>query len=171
MSTLLAIDPGQAGGIAWTYDRKEVFASAMPATPKDIYDMLWLIFEQAPPSSIPPNSMCYLEKAGDYMPGNAGPAAVKFARHCGHLEMALIALRIPHIMILPSKWQQYFIGKPTYSKIPKEIQGKARKVILAKRKQERKNKIKAKAQGLYPYLKVTLSTADASGLLCYGMSL
>ena len=105
------------------------------------------------------------------MPGNSGPAAAKFARHCGHIEMALIALDIPSDpSVLPSKWQTFFIGKPNYPKIPKEIQGKARKQILAKRKTERKNKIKAKAQALYPHLKITLATSDALGILTWGMA-
>ena len=85
--------------------------------------------------------------------------------------MALIALDIPSDpSVLPSKWQTFFIGKPNYPKIPKEIQGKARKQILAKRKTERKNKIKAKAQALYPHLKITLATSDALGILTWGMA-
>lgn len=164
---IMAIDPGSvSGGFAWTYNRKEVFVSVMPATPKDIYELLRVISSQG----LSLNNMCYLEQVGSYVSGNAGPAAVKFAQHCGHLEMALIALQVPYEKILPSKWQQYFIGKSTYPSIPKEIQGKARKQILAKRKQERKNKIKVKAQGLYPHIKVTLKTSDALGFLTWAIS-
>jgi len=162
---IFAIDPGQAGGLAWAFKngRLNIWTSKMEKTPADIYNQIKGIRDA---ESEP---FCYIERVGGYMPGNSGPAAVKFAKHCGHLEMALIALGIPYIEVLPSKWQHEFIGKPNYPKIPKEIQGASRKQILAKRKQERKNKIKAKAQALFPYLKITLATADALGILYYGL--
>jgi len=81
-----------------------------------------------------------LGKTGSYVYGNSGPAAVKFARHCGHLEAFLIALQIPYHEVLPAKWQKYLIGSPSYPKIPKEVPAKERKRILAKRKTERKIK-------------------------------
>ena len=165
---IIAIDPGFSGGIAWWFSNGMVDVIKMPNTPRDIKDSLeWMKNRRSSSETV----FCYMEKAGDYMPGNSGPAAAKFARHCGHIEMALIALDIPSDpSVLPSKWQAYFIGKPNYPKIPKEIQGKARKQILAKRKTERKNKIKARAQALYPHLKITLATSDALGILTWGMA-
>jgi len=163
MSLIIAIDPGQSGGIAYG-NRDWVKAEKMPGTPRDICDFLENL--QAERGG---GLFCYIENVGQYRTGNSGPAAVKFAEHCGCLKGLLIALRIPHDKAPPSKWQHYFIGKPDYPKIPKEIQGKERKKILAKRKQERKNKIKAKAQGLYPDLKITLATSDALGIFTWGI--
>lgn len=161
---IIAIDPGATGGIAWEYDYKYEYVIKMPDTPRDIEEHLRSLIAMSE------DNFCYLEKVGQYMPGNAGPAAVKFARHCGVLEGIIVSLGIPYKEVLPAKWQNYFIGKPNYPKIPKEIQGKARKQILAKRKTERKNKIKAKAQALYPHLKITLATSDALGILTWGMA-
>ena len=101
------------------------------------------------------------------MPGNSGPSAAKFAEHCGALKMALAGLEIPHEFILPSKWEHAYIGKPNYEKILKTVDPKTKRQILAKRKQERKNKIKAKSQQLYPHIKVTLKNADALGILWF----
>ena len=160
---IIACDPGMAGGWAWQIGKK-VLATKMGATPKDIFEQLQLL------SQADENIICYIERVGAYMPGNAATAAVKFSRHCGNLEAFLIALQIPYHEILPAKWQTFFIGKPNYPKIPKTVQGSVRKQILAKRKTERKNKIKARAQSLYPHLRITLATADALGILAYGIS-
>ncbi len=159
---IIAIDPGLSGGIAWQINNK-VLAAKMGATPRDIFEQLQLL------SQADEDVICYIERTGGYMTGNSAVAAVKFSRHCGQLEGFLISLSIPYIEVTAQKWQSFFIGKPNYPKIPKSIQGKARKQILAKRKTERKNKIKAKAQALYPHLKITLATSDVLGILTYGI--
>jgi len=160
---IIAVDPGLSGGLAWQINNK-ILATKMPDTPKDIFSLLQLL------SQADKDVKCYIERVGTYVAGNAGPGAVKFAKHCGNLEMALIALQIPYYEILPAKWQAFLIGKPNYPKIPKEVQGVARRQILAKRKIERKNKIKIRVQGLYPHLKITLATSDSLGILYYGIS-
>jgi len=161
---LIAVDPGGSGGICWQINNHKVLAANMGSTPKDIYEQLKLL------SQADKNVKCYIERVGNYVAGNAGPGAVKFAKHCGHLEGFLIALEIPYYEILPATWQAFLIGKPNHPKIPKEVQGKERKQILAKRKTERKNKIKIRVQGLYPHLKITLATSDALGILCYAVA-
>ena len=40
------------------------------------------------------------------MPGNSGPAAATFARHCGHLEAILYVLGIPTEQVAPGVWQR-----------------------------------------------------------------
>lgn len=173
---LVAIDPGANGAIACKVDGK-VYAFKMPDTPKDI----WLLILSLKTD----NAFCWIEQVGAYFSGNSGPAAVKFARHCGHLDMALLAAGISYDTVLPSKWEHWLIGKPNHPKIvfpdiPIDIpkrdqklmlskQEKERSKILAKRKTERKNKIKAKVQGLYPDIRVTLAVADALGILTYGL--
>lgn len=151
---ILGIDPGKSGGLAWTF-LGETKAEKMPSTPKDIYDFLYNLVYKADGYE---EVVCYIEKVGTYVKGNSGPAAATFARHVGNFEMALLALNIKHHWILPSKWMQYFIGKQKYPQ----------SMTAYQRKAKRKNLIKAKAQGLYPEIKVTLNIADALGILDYG---
>ena len=139
---LIAIDPGVSGGIAYQYEGCSVQAAKMPKTPKDIYDTLKML-------STDHYSHCILENVGGYRSGNSAISAVKFARHVGHLEMALLACCVPITRVAPSKWMKGIV-----STVPKP-------------KTERKNKIKAVVQDRYPHLKVTLDTADALGMLLY----
>ncbi|KKL92415.1 hypothetical protein LCGC14_1884890 [marine sediment metagenome] len=161
---MIAIDPGQGGGIAWTI-AEGIQVEKMPQTTRDISDLLETLKAKA--AEMPEPVFAWLENVGKYMPGNSGPSAVKFGGHCGELRGVLTALKIPFDKVLPAKWEHWLIGKPNYEKIPKEIQGKARKAILSKRKTERKNKIKEKAQQLNPNLKIILATSDAVGMLHY----
>ena len=167
----ISIDPGGSGGIACKIDGK-IYAFKMPDTPKDIWGLILSLKSD--------DTFCWVERVGGYMPGNSGPAAVAFARHCGHIDMALLAAGIRHDTVTSQKWMHWLIGKPNYPKlpeIPKELSKKDQNKMLkeqnkirAKRKQERKNKIKEKMQRLYPDLKVTLALADALGLLYYGIN-
>ena len=159
---LISVDPGRNGGLACS-DEGVVYSFNMPDTPADLWKLILSMKTGA-------DDFALIEQVGTYMPGNSGPAAVTFARHCGQIDMALIAAGIKHDTILPSKWEHWLIGKPNYPKIAKETPKKERRKILAKRKQERKNKIKAKVQCLYPELKITLKTSDALGILVYAMN-
>lgn len=142
----IGIDPGVSGGIAFSdYPyTKLVQAMKMPETPKDIYDFLQSLAHED-------GAVCVCEKVGTYRPGNSATAAVKFARHCGQLDMALLALGISTTYITPHGWM-----KEVVKTVPKE-------------KKERKNRIKELMQQQYPHLKVTLATADALGILTYAM--
>jgi hypothetical protein len=162
VKTIIAIDPGAAGGIAISTDG-DVTAYKMPDTLADIRDLL-----QAVPSG---PVVIYCERVGTYMPGNSGPSAATFAEHVGALKGIICCLRIPVIFPTPQTWMNHFIGKQVY----KEKKGdgyddKVWKVVLTRRKNDRKNKIKAKAQELYPNLTITLKTADALGILHYGIN-
>lgn len=161
--TILACDPGAAGGWAWEFN-DEVYVQKMQSTPKDIVEFLRNLAQKTDGYS---PLITYIEKVGSYVSGNSATAAVKFARHVGNIEAFLIALSIPYHEILPAIWQKFLIGAPNYKKIPKEISTKERKRILAKRKTERKNKIKQNVQARFPHLKITLATSDALGILCF----
>ncbi|OGS40508.1 MAG: hypothetical protein A3K77_00755 [Euryarchaeota archaeon RBG_13_31_8] len=139
---ILAIDPGMNGGIAWTLNN-EVQAIKMPESPMDIYKRIKNIRND--------QTVCFLENVGGYVPGNSATAAVKFARHIGNIEMALLALNISTRIVTPVKWMKCLGALP-------------------KNKKERKNKIKEKMQQLYPQLKITLATSDALGILTYGIN-
>lgn len=142
----IAIDPGAAGGIAW-HD-KDGMAQALPmpggmAAQVEALRSLW--FELSGNGAI---AVAVVEKTGTYMPGNSGPSAATFARHCGHLEAALYTLGIPTEQVAPGVWQR------ALGSLPKD-------------KGERKRAIKEHMARRYPHLKVTLATADALAILTW----
>lgn len=145
---IIGIDPGAHGGIA-VYDIENadiLTVERMPETPMDILSRLRLLAAET--------AFCVLEDVGQGMPGQSSRATATFARHNGHLEMALLALGIKTVKVRPQKWERtYSLGKSTDCG-----------------KQEWKRKLKAKAQELFPKLgkKVTLVTCDAILLAYYG---
>jgi crossover junction endodeoxyribonuclease RuvC len=150
MRVIIGIDPGMSGGIAVIdEDGKAIDVSKMPETKQDIYDYLK---EYASTDINECTSVCYLEDVGHGLPGQSSKATATFARHCGHLEMALLALRIPTHTVTPQKWMKsYQLGKSSQYE-----------------KREWKNKLKEKAQQIFPKIKVTLCNADALLIAEYG---
>ncbi len=145
MKNYIGIDPGKHGGIAVLDESGAVVDIVkMPETPQDLLGFL---------SQYKENSVCTLERVGG-MPGNGGSAMFNFGKGYGHLQMALIALEIPTEDVTPNKWEKmYQLGSS----------GKFGKT-------EWKNKLKAKAQQLFPSLgkKITLATCDALLIAEYG---
>ena len=137
----IAIDPGAKGGIAIGTDPVQVYN--MPKTPTDIFALLDNISTE--------KCKILIEKTGTYRPGNSGPSAVKFGRHCGVLEGICIGLRVPFYSVPPGKWMK------SLGSLPKE-------------KGDRKRSIKEEMQRRFPHLKVTLVNADALGLLTYAQN-
>ena len=142
---IIAIDPGANGGIAvWSVTGNAMIeVIKMPPTPAEVLEVL---------THYQFNSRCYLEKVGG-LPGMGGSAMFNFGRGFGQLEMALMARRIPTMEVTPQKWQKALQlgskGNMTNS--------------------QWKNKLKTRAQQLYPNLgKITLATADALLILEYG---
>lgn len=142
MKPIIAIDPGAGGAIAWVDGDGDVFAGTMPPTFTDVADFLRSLKLSLEPEGL----RAVVEKVGGYVPGNSGPAAVKFGRHCGHVEMALYCLGIPTTQIAPSMWMKKL------GTFPKD-------------KTARKNAIKQMMATRYPHLRVTLKNADALGIL------
>lgn len=135
----IGIDPGANGGIAVLGAEGEVIECAnMPDAPIEILSFL-VRYEK--------DSVCVLEDVGHGMPGQSSSATAKFARHNGHLEMALLAVGIKTIKATPQKWER------TYSL------GSSKKFAKA----EWKRRLKCKAQELFPKLgrAITLKTCDA----------
>ena len=145
MTLRIAVDPGINGAIAWIdpdgYARAEKMPECMSAQADFVRSL----------AASSTNWTAILEKTGTYQPGNSGPGAVTFARHCGNLEAILYCLGIPTEQVAPSKWQAG-LGK------------------WSKEKAVRKREIKEAMSRRYPYLKVTLSTADALGILTYSIN-
>lgn len=142
---ILGIDPGANGAIASLKGNGELSEVVkMPDTPRDILDYLRQFEGKA---------VCYLENVGQGMPGQSSSATAKFARHNGHLEMALLALGIRMVKITPQKWEKFYqLGRSSeYAK------------------NEWKRRLKEKAQELFPMVKVTLVNADALLIARYGL--
>ena len=77
------------------------------------------------------------------MPGQGVASTFKFGMNYGQWIGILTALQIPYSTITPKKWMAH------YGAMPKD-------------KKDRKNYIKAMAQGLYPNAeRITLATSDA----------
>lgn len=144
---ILGCDPGYSGGLAWLdEDGTLLKCEKMPDTMADIYEHL-----MGEPQY--EHVICYLEDVGTGMPGQSSKATATFARHNGHLEMALYAHHIPTTKVTPAKWQKA-LG----------LSGKK-----GESKTSHKNRIKAKMQQLYPNQKVTLALADALAIATYGL--
>lgn len=140
---IIAIDPGNNGGITiYSAEDKRVIESIkMPATPQELLNILRIYSF---------NSVCYLEKVQG-LPGMSGGGMFTFGRGYGHLEMALLCCKIPTVSVTPQKWQ-------------KELQLGNRG---NKSTTEWKNKLKAKAEQLFPYLRITLAVSDSLLILQY----
>lgn len=147
-NVILAIDPGISGGLAWcrsySAEPNKVQAVKMPKEIKDLYKVMQEITNGQ-------HAVCYIENVGFYRPGNSAPAAVKFGKHVGHLQMAIEALGIANVAVVPSKWM-----KEVLIEVPKE-------------KGTRKHEIKEVMQKRYPHIKVTLALSDALGILTYAI--
>lgn len=144
----LGIDPGSNGGLVWLdSDGTLLECQKMPATPQDILTALggWNTDDV----------VCFIEKVGFGMPGQSSKATATFARHCGQLEMALLAKGISTVEVTPAKWQKYF-----------NLSGKK-----GESKTSHKNRIKAWAQQRFPKQKVTLWAADALAIASYGFEM
>jgi hypothetical protein len=135
-SRILAIDPGASGGLAFGDNRKPPMLISMPET---LHDLIETIRGAA-------CDHAFVELVGGYV-GKAQPAssAFNFGQNYGQILGVLAALEVPYTLVRPQAWQKSLsLGTST-----------------GMSKTEWKNKLKAKAQQLYPNIKITLSTADA----------
>lgn len=144
---VIGIDPGKNGGIAVIDSSTLALVSVekMPQTPTDLIDMVMAVSKCG-------QCFAYLERVGG-MPGQGGAASFNFGQNYGHIEMALVASGIPTETVPPAKWQRYL-----------NLQGKK-----GESKTDHKNRMKARAQQLFPSQKVTLWAADALLIAKYGL--
>ena len=164
MNFLIAIDPGLSGGVAWQDKEGIVHAEPMPEGMTAQAELIRQIQLRNRGYSF----SAILEKTGTYVPGNSSIAAVTFARHCGHIEAIFYMCDIPTTQISPQKWQSV-LPLSKFSPIPKGTDPKAKRAEGTRRKAVHKREIKEEMQRRYPHLKVTLKTADALGILTWGM--
>lgn len=143
----IGIDPGASGALA-VLDGS-VTATASPRTERDLWDWIsrfgpWIDGELR---EEPLHAFAVIEKVQGYIGlAHPGSAMFKFGVSYGGLRMALIAAGIPFEEVAPQRWQRA-LG------------------IAPRRKDESrgqfKNRLKARAQQLFPHVSVTLANADA----------
>lgn len=155
MRTLIAIDPGQSGGIAiidyhkvlnemkdhYIVQESLTTVHNMPSTIKDLHYLF---------SEIIGDKVVYIEDVHS-LPNQGIASTFKFGRGFGNLEAMAISHNCRLIYVRPQVWQKH-LG------------------LLSKKgesKTQHKNRMKAFAQQRYPHIKVTLATADALCILEY----
>jgi hypothetical protein len=148
----LGIDPGQSGGIVVLADDGTVhLISKMPATEGDLAQ---LFEHQISPLGI---SYCLIEKVHSF-PDQGVASSFTFGRGTGILIGLLMAHKIRFEEITPQAWQKLLaipprVKKPKKPKLPFYPPDESQA--------EWKNRLKAKAQQMFPSVGVTLATADA----------
>ncbi len=130
----IGIDPGQSGGIACLTAVGDVwYAAKMPETERDSWRLL------VDTSAAPRIGCQALIEQVHSMPKQGVSSSFKFGQSYGFLRGILIASEIPFDQVTPQRWQKA-IGCLTKGD---------------------KNVSKAKAQQLFPAVKVTHAIADA----------
>lgn len=147
---ILGCDPGASGGIAALDDSGTKLAlEKMPATERDLFN---LIRDIKGGYSYDPQWVAYTE-AVHSMPGMSVSAMFNFGKGYGGLRMALIANDIRLESVTPQKWQKA-VGMTPREKTETKVQWKQR--------------LKARAQELFPGIPFTLATSDAILIAEYG---
>jgi hypothetical protein len=150
----IAIDPGKSGGIAWTVDGGPVQACRMPDTVHDLYALLLGIRGD---QTLDP-ATAYIEDIPRHQGLMSASSLYVLARNFGQAEGVLAAHGQPLVHVSPQAWQKaHGLGK-------REKTGNAGRDRTAW-----KNKLKARAQAIFPHLTVTLDTADALLILWAAM--
>ena len=144
MRTIIAIDPGANGGVAFYNDRDGIYRANDLMPLSDLLDDLDILFDAGADvifvvEDVPPFT-------GNMIPGSS---AFKMGKRYGLVLGIGMGLRIPTYTIKPKKWQKVFDG-------------------LGKSKgPDRKKKLKDICKQLHPEIKVTYNTCDAVLLMHY----
>jgi hypothetical protein len=140
--TIIGIDPGVNGGIAWITDGKPC-VEKMPDTLQDLWELIVSISMNAEVGGT--GIHAYIEQVSS-SPQMGVKSAFTFGNGFGHLEMALTAAGIPFERVRPQVWQKA-MGCMTRGD---------------------KNVSKRKAQELFPQIKCTHAVSDALLIASYG---
>ena len=138
----IGVDPGASGGLAslWFDGDADLAFTPMPATERDVFD--WFTGQH---DEVGGRAFAIIERV-HAMPGNGVAGMFKFGMSYGGLRMALTATGIPFEAVEPRKWQKA-LGIPARNKSETGTQFK--------------NRLKAKAQQLFPETRMTLAVCDA----------
>ncbi|HEX5137386.1 MAG TPA: hypothetical protein VFY93_10455 [Planctomycetota bacterium] len=163
----LGLDPGASGGIALLdKDGKPLLTVKCPETERDLWDV---VNGAVRDHCVGVGVRAFIERVSSG-PGQGVAAMFSFGMSYGALRMALVAAGIPFELVTPQKWQEGF-GLPKLPKMPPRLApGASKEEIEANKKaqkersaakRDKKNALKARAQQLFPSVKVTHATADA----------
>lgn len=142
MKSIIAIDPGQNGGIAHQNEHGIVSCVKMPATDGDTCDhIISLVAESM-------STICYLERIIGY---SAFKNVAKLCEDYGMLRGILMARHIPTELVLPQRWQKPLGIGPKGERTPTQW----------------KNILKQRAQEAFPHIDMTLAQSDALLILKY----
>jgi len=147
MKTIIGIDPGANGGIAWIADG-DARAEKMPETIADLWELISDIrYQEYATPRLEGEHGCkaYIEKVSS-SPQMGVVSSFSFGRGYGNLEMALTAAGIPFERVRPQEWQ---------------------KALYCLTKGD-KNITKKRAQELFPHIKCTHAVSDALLIAEYG---
>lgn len=147
-SYIIGIDPGASGGVAF-YGGGIITVHKMPGTERDILDLLR--------GECLDHAFCYIEWIHPAIQNiGKSPMSKLYGNYMG-LRMALLACEIPFETVQAHKWQQS-LGISKRGKTETQTKWK--------------NRLKAKAQELFPEkktgIKITLAKCDAMLIAEYG---
>jgi hypothetical protein len=140
----IGIDPGKSGGIAWSSPNGDRSAP-LPATLGDFREQVFNILGEQGFFHAISQTVCYLESPPKFVKAIPGSAVFVMAQSFGRIEGVLAAFKVPTVTVTPQAWQKAH-GLGTRGEMTTT---------------QWKNKLKARAQSLYPEERVTLATADA----------
>ncbi len=140
----IGIDPGASGGVAWI-EGTHVIARKMPETEKDIYE---LFLEASDRTEGDTEMFAIIEKVHS-SPQMGVTSSFSFGKNYGMLRAFLTSCQIPFDQITPQTWQK----------------------AMGCMSGGDKNVTKAKAQQLFPKMKVTHAIADSLLIAQYCQSL
>ena len=100
--TIIGVDPGTNGGIAWITDGKSC-VEKMPDTLQDLWDLVVSISLETGTGGT--GIRAYLESVSS-SPQMGVVSSFSFGRGYGNLEMALTAAGIPFERVRPQVWQK-----------------------------------------------------------------
>lgn len=141
MPTIISVDPGLSGSVVWGTSVHDVTFCNMPATPKELSDLIRDILKDAD------RPVAYLEKVNGYGGNDAATAqsGFVFGHNVGQIEALLATFEIPTERPTPQAWQKAL--------------GCGNK--MGRSKSQWKQSLRTKAIGLYPSQRITLKNADA----------
>lgn len=148
MISVLGIDPGSSGGFAIVSDNGAATCWPMPDTERDVWESIRHAVGEYDVR------MAFIELVRS-TPQMGVSSAFTFGRNLGMLRMALVAREVAFQEVSPAKWQRMF-SLPTLREAGESITAK-------------KNAHKARAQELYPTLRLTHAVADALLIATWGL--
>lgn len=149
---VIGIDPGKNGGIAWFDVEGGYHAVKMPPTERDLWELVSGLENYCHEGT--PEVTAYVERVGGQKPGVCNVTAIsKLQYNYGQCRMAVLAAGYRLEDPTPRTWQKAF-GLIRTDKNESDI--------------DKKNRHKAKAQELFPTLKITHAISDALLIAEYG---